>query len=449
MSTTFGRGFASGVATAFLGIFALALPLRAQQVEHTSLALPAVAFIFSSAYIAEDAGIFKSEGLDVIQSVITGIAAANAVIAGSVDFSFSSGVTLTRAAAREQPVIAIALTYDRTGFWVLVRKSVAEERHFDPNAPLAERAKVMKGLRFGVGAIQAIPHAYLKMIAKAGGLDGEKDIVVAGMAPPDQVGAMERGAVDGVSSGPPVVEQLLHNGLAVVVANGTTGSSVDPPWLSHVAANVLMTRQKFCTDHRSICVKMGHAMTKASAFMHDHPKEAMAMLGKRLNVKDPVVLAEAYQHTVDSTPRAAGLDAQALETADRMNIEGGFMKESEKLPSYTKILLPVTRAIPSRVSSSGRWRMVPTSACSIPIQAPSMPPATCSTISSRNCWRRSSIPPRACSRVIRYRWRVWWNSIPELGTPHSQSARTACWFTSRARKCLETIFPGSTAAERC
>jgi hypothetical protein len=78
-------------------------------------------------------------------------------------------------------------------------------------------------------------------------------------------------------------------------------------------------------------------MTKASAFMHDHPKEAMGMLGKRLNVKDPVVLAEAYQHTVDSTPRSAALDAQALETADRMNIEGGFMKESEKLPSYTKI----------------------------------------------------------------------------------------------------------------
>lgn len=330
------RGCASRLVLALLGLLVLALPARAEM-EKTSLALPAVAFIFSTAYIAEDAGIYKAEGLEVKSQVITGIGSANAVISGSVDFSFSSGVTLTRAAARNQPVIAIANTFDRTGFWVLVSKKIADERHFDPNAPLAERAKIMKGLRFGVGAIQAIPHAYLKLIAKLGGLDGEKDIVVAGVSPPEQVGAMQRGAIDGVSSGPPVIEQLVHDGTAVIIANGTTGN-VDPPSLKHVAANVLMTRQNFCGEHRSICVKMGHAMAKANAFMHEHPKEAMALLGKRLNVKDPAVLAEAYQNTLVSSPSPPLLDAQGLEAADELNIQAGFMKADEKLPSYTKII---------------------------------------------------------------------------------------------------------------
>ncbi len=331
----FGRSLALRAAITVVGLVALVAPVRAE-VEHTSLALPAVAFIFSTAYIAEDAGIFKSEGLDVTQQVITGIGSANAVISGSVDFSMSSGVTLTRAAARHQPLIAIANTFDRTGFWIVLRKSIAEERHFDPNAPLAERAKILKGLRFGVGAIQAIPHAYLKVIARIGGLDPERDLVVAGIVPPDQVGAMERGAIDGVSSGPPVIEQLLHDGTGVVIADGTTGS-VDPPSLADIAANVVMTRQKFCVDHRSICVKMGHAMVKANAFMHEHPKEAMAMLGKRLHVKDPAVLAAAYKHTVDATPSPPTLDAKELEAADEMNIEAGFMKASDKLPSYTGI----------------------------------------------------------------------------------------------------------------
>ena len=164
-------------------ILTLAAGLSAQaQTEKTTLALPARALIFSTAYIAEDAGIFKSEGLEVTQQVITGIGSANAVIAGSIDFSFSSGVTLTRAAARGQPLIGIANTYDRTGFWVLISKSAAEQRHFDPKASLPERAKVLKGLRMGVGAINAIPHAYLKLIAKLGGLDAEKDMVVAGIS---------------------------------------------------------------------------------------------------------------------------------------------------------------------------------------------------------------------------------------------------------------------------
>jgi ABC-type nitrate/sulfonate/bicarbonate transport system substrate-binding protein len=322
-------------AIAAFGLAALALPARAA-VEHTSLALPATAFIFSAAYIAQDAGIFKDEGLEVTQQVITGIGSANAVISGSIDFSLSSGVTLTRAVAHHQPLIAIANTFDRTGFWVLVRKNIAAERHFDPNAPLAERAKILKGLRFGVGAINAIPHAYLKLIAKIGGLDAEKDIVVAGISPPDQVGALERGAIDGVSSGPPVVEQALHDGIAVVIADGTTGK-VDPPELAHIAANVLMTRRQFCVDHRSICVKMGRAMAKACAFMHEHPAAAAAFLGKRLNVKDPTVLAAAYKHTMDATPSPPALDARELEAADNMNVEAGFMPAAQKLSSYDSI----------------------------------------------------------------------------------------------------------------
>ena len=210
------------IATILLALAAATAPARAQM-EKTTLALPARAFIFSAAYVAQDAGIFKSVGLEVRQQVIRGIGSANAVIAGAIDFSFSSGVTLTRAAARGQPLIGIANTFDHTGFWVVIRKSIAEQRHYNPNAPLAERAKVLKGLRMGVGGINAIPHAYLKLIARAGGLDPEKDLLVAGIAPPEQIGALERNAIDGVSSGAPVIEQALHDGSVVVVADGMTG----------------------------------------------------------------------------------------------------------------------------------------------------------------------------------------------------------------------------------
>ena len=173
-------------------------------------------------------GSSRKKVLDVKQQVITGIGAANAVISGSIDFSESSGVTLTRAVARHQPLIAIANTFDRSGFWIVISKKVAEERHFDPNAPLAERAKLLKGLRMAVGAINAIPHAYLKLIAKIGGIDPEQDMVVAGMSPTDQVASLARGAIDGFSGGPPVVEQAVHDRTGVILADGTTGK-VDPP----------------------------------------------------------------------------------------------------------------------------------------------------------------------------------------------------------------------------
>jgi len=318
-------------------LVALGGPARAADLEQTSIALPAIALIFSSVYIAQDAGIFKKEGLEVKEQVITGIAAANAVISGSIDFSSSSGVTITRAAARHQSLIAIANTMDHSGFWVVISKKAADERHFDAKAPLAERAKLMKGLRFAVGAINAIPHAYLKLIAKIGGLDGEKDIVVAGMSPPDQVGALERNAIDGFSGGPPVLDEVLLKNEAVILANGTTGDPVDPPWLAPVAANVILTRPQFCADHKSICMKMGQSMVEASKFMHEHPQDAMQLLAKRVNVTDPKILASAYQNTLVATPLSPALDAKMLSVADDMNIEAGFMKQDERVKSYDSL----------------------------------------------------------------------------------------------------------------
>jgi NitT/TauT family transport system substrate-binding protein len=322
--------------TVAAGVLALALaaPAGADELEHTTLALPATAFIFSSAYIAQDAGIFKDVGLDVKEEVIQGIGSTNAVIAGSMDFAMASGVTLARAAARHQPVIGIAETYNRSGFWLILSKKIADERHFDPNAPLAERAKLMKGLRISIGPVQSIPHAYVNVIAKAGGLDPQKDFTEAVVMATDDVPSMVSGAIDGFSGGPPVVEEAVLKNEGVILANGTTGTTVDPPWLAHIAANVVLTQPQTCQKHRSLCVKMGEAMTRANEFMHQHPDEAMALLGKRLNVTDPKILAAAYKDDLYATPMSAKLDAEGLANADRLNVEAGFMKPEDKLSSY-------------------------------------------------------------------------------------------------------------------
>ena len=51
------------------------------------IALPAQTLTFSSAFIAEDAGYYKKEGLNVTHRFITGVGSPNAVLAGSADFT--------------------------------------------------------------------------------------------------------------------------------------------------------------------------------------------------------------------------------------------------------------------------------------------------------------------------------------------------------------------------
>lgn len=324
------------LAAASFALLALAMPARAEM-EKTSMALPAIAPIFALSWVAQDAGIYKEVGLDVTEQIVRGVGATSAVISGSMDFANSSGSTLTRAAAKNQPLLGIATTYDRTGFWIIINKKIADERHFDPKAPLAERAKVLKGLRFAVGSLQTLPHAYLNAIVKLGGLDPRTDVVTAGISLPDTLPAMATGAIDGASVGPPAVQQALRAGTAVLVADGTTGNPIDPPWLARVDSIVVVAMKDTCTNRRSICVKMGAALAKAAAFMHDRPKETAAIMGKRLNFTDPPILEDMYQVTTESTPRVPTVSAKGLETADQLNVDAGFMPADQKLTSYDQL----------------------------------------------------------------------------------------------------------------
>jgi ABC-type nitrate/sulfonate/bicarbonate transport system substrate-binding protein len=314
----------------------VAVPVRAE-VEKTSMAFPAVTPMFASSWVAQDAGIYNEVGLEVSEQVIQGIGSTNAVISGSMDFANASGVTLTRAAARNQPIIGIANTVDRSGFWIILSKKAAEERHFDPKATLADRAKLLKGLKFAVGGIQAIPHSYLNAIARVGGLDPQTDLIVSAIVSPETPGAMQAGAVDGAVVGQPIVDQLVQSQGAVIVANGTTADPVDPPWLTHIDANVILAKKQTCIDHKSLCIKMGQALVKAAAFIHDHAKETAEILGKRTRITDPTILDGMYKVTLASAPMDPLLDAKGLETADQLNVEAGFLRADQKLASYEAI----------------------------------------------------------------------------------------------------------------
>ena len=156
-------------------LLALAPMAHAQNLEKTTIAIPAVSFAFTGDYVAEDAGLYKESGLDVEVKFLAGNAGFNAMVSGAVDFSLSSGTNLDRAAARGQKMLAIANMNNLPPWDVVIRKSIADAAHFDPKAPLAERAKILKGRTLVVDGVGSAAHSFLRVIAMAGGIDPELD----------------------------------------------------------------------------------------------------------------------------------------------------------------------------------------------------------------------------------------------------------------------------------
>src|SRR5881394_2526400 len=153
-------------------------------------------------FIAEELGLWAKHGLRVKIIQIAGVGATNAVIAGSADFVQAGGSTLTRAAARGQRLLAIANTAERNIVAITMRKETAEAAGFDAKAPIEKRAQALRGKTFGVGAINANPHAYLLAVASRGGVKPD-ELRVTALEGNAMWAAFQSKQIDGMSNSPP------------------------------------------------------------------------------------------------------------------------------------------------------------------------------------------------------------------------------------------------------
>ena len=193
-----------------------------------------------------------------------------------------------------------------------------------------KRAQLLRGRTIGVGAIQANPHAYLRVVAARGGIDPES-IRVTALEGNSMLAAFQAKTIDGMSNSPPFPLKPVIDGVSIIIASGPDG---DPPNALNFAYNVVLTRPETCEKRKSVCVKVGQVYKEAVAYMHEQPRETVAILQRRFPNLDAPLIDLAFQQILDiDAARTAGYQG-ALENADDFNVEGGLMKASEKLKSY-------------------------------------------------------------------------------------------------------------------
>lgn len=327
--------FARRAVPALCGLAIAALAIPGAQAEDATLAIPGQNVLFLARYIADDQHLWSKEGLNVKILDIIGIGSMNAVIAGSADFSMGSGPTITRAWAKGQKVVALATAIDQSGQSIVIRKDIADKAHFDPQAPITERGKVLKGLTIAIGGVGAIPDIVLKVVAKDAGLDPKADVVATPMQPPEFMAAFASKKIDGFSNSPPFIEQVVSDGTGVIVSDSRKG---EPAEFSPVSASLLMARGDFCAAHKSTCEKMVHGVYAATQIILNDPQTSLAVMKAHFGNYSDKVLQAAYETVKAMTPDKPITTVQELENGDNMNEKAGFLKPEDKLPDYKPLI---------------------------------------------------------------------------------------------------------------
>jgi ABC-type nitrate/sulfonate/bicarbonate transport system substrate-binding protein len=304
-------------------------PNRAQDID-ILMALPAPTLTFASAFIAEDAGLYKKEGLKVSHRILVGVASPNAVIAGSADFTIGTGPVFLRAAAAGQRLFAIANLIDKPLVELVLRKDVAEAAGITGKMPLVERAKALKGKTIGIQGVGSIIHAWERLVVHRGGLDVEKDVRIAPMDPPAMLPAMATKAIDGFATSLPFTTEPVIKGSAVMLATATK----DAPDLLPFSYGLIYTRPDMCTKQRDKCVRVVHALAAANRFILEKPDEALEILKKRFDKMDPQVLAAAWKTVSAAHAKDLHVTVRGLEHAQQVSLEAKLLADKDALKSF-------------------------------------------------------------------------------------------------------------------
>jgi NitT/TauT family transport system substrate-binding protein len=294
------------------------------------MALPAATLTFSSAFIAEDAGFYKKEGLKVTNRTIVGVGAVNAVIAGSADFTIGTGPVFLRAAAQGQRLFALANLVDKPLVELVLRKDVAEAAGITDATPLKTRAQALKGKIIGIQGVGSIVHAWQRLVTSRGGLDIEKDVRIAPMDPPGMLAALQTKALDGYATSLPFTTEAVVKGNAVMLASAAS----DAPDLLPFAYALVYTRPDTCTKQRDKCVKVARALAGANRFILEKPAEALDLLKKRFDKMDPALLAAAWQVVSAAHAKDLRVTVPALEHSQQVSLEAKLLEPKDALTKF-------------------------------------------------------------------------------------------------------------------
>ncbi|HXS40853.1 MAG TPA: ABC transporter substrate-binding protein [Stellaceae bacterium] len=303
----------------------------AQQPIETVIALPTSTLSYGAPIVAEAAGLYKTEGLKVTQPVLVGVAAINAVIAGSADFTIGTGPVFLRAAAQGQRLLAIANLIDRPLLEIVLRKDVADRLRITPAMTLAERAKYLKGTTIAIQGVGSIVNAWERYVAVKGGLDPETDVRIAPMEPTAMLAALETKSIDGFTTSMPITTDAVLRGSAVMFASAAQG---DAPELLPFAYALIETKPETCRVNREKCIRVVRALAAANRLIRDQPEEALNYLRARFKTIAPPLLEAAWKVVSAAHAKDLRVTKDELENAEKVNLVSKLLDPKDKLASY-------------------------------------------------------------------------------------------------------------------
>jgi NitT/TauT family transport system substrate-binding protein len=293
---------------ALLGIAALVLafaaPATAQPLKKITIALGGDGLQISTIHIANGAGFFKEEGLEVeLVDVNSGPRQVAAIMGGSALFGPLGFITVIKANNEGAPMVAAANLFGVLDIHIVLSKEAIAKSGIVQSMSVDEKIKRMKGLRIGITSPGSTTDTTVRTMFKARGMDPDTTIQLLPLGGgSNMLAALEKGSTDGFAWSAPQPQIAQQKGIADIIIDPfdrTVPEMVDVPY------EVMGINKDMAKANEDVLRRSMRALTKGMKFSHEHPDEALKILQARFPNFDPVILAKAwpnYQKGIPTTP---------------------------------------------------------------------------------------------------------------------------------------------------
>ncbi len=274
---------------------------EAQTPEKLKVAIGAAGLYFIVHFVAEGAGFFKKEGLELdTVDVTTGPRQVAAVMGGSVDIAPLGLQLVIQATSRGGSIIALSSGYSILPMSLVLSNDAIARSGIKPEMTTDDKIKRIKGLKIGITGPGSGTDDMARTLTGTRGLDPDKDITIQPLGNGDSMlAALEKGLTDGFVFTSPIPETAVARGLGQIVVEPLNG---DVPEADGVPYIIMATNPAMLQEKRPLLVKAVRAWTNAMKFTHEHKEEARRVVRNYFKQMDESVFNIAFDKYVKGVP---------------------------------------------------------------------------------------------------------------------------------------------------
>jgi NitT/TauT family transport system substrate-binding protein len=316
--------------------------------QHVTIATAGVGMYYITEYVAEDAGFFAHEGLQVdVAEVGSGTRQAAAIMGGSAELSAIGIEHLLDSAGRGGNLIAISSCYDAFPMTITLSNDAIKRTGIEPSMSLEERVKRLKGLHLAITSPGSSTDQFVRTLFLARGMKPD-DMVklqpVSAGAP--MLAALEQGSVDGFVWSSPYPEIAAAKGVGHVVIDPMSG---DVPEFADVPYLTLATSADTLAAKRPLLLAAVRAYQDAIRLLHQDPDKARAAIRHRFATMDDAQYNEIFNRFLRGVPESTTI------TEDQVRRAQTTLNLIERKPldvKYTAVFSPDLAAQAAREASA-------------------------------------------------------------------------------------------------